>query len=134
MRLFDELFCLCLVDTRKMDIKPDRELKSGQRISRPTRVVCGLLVDLTECDMARHLNIAELFVLLVGHKTNRTGETCRVAGSKELLGIRCTRFAGSRPFREVHSNRASQCRQNFRRVRLFHRWLSPRLYIEVGMP
>jgi hypothetical protein len=71
MRLFDELFCLCLVDTRKMDIKPDRELKSWQRISRPIRVVCGLLVDLTECDMARHLNIAELFVLLVGHKTNR---------------------------------------------------------------
>jgi hypothetical protein len=52
MCLFDELFCLCLVDARKMDIKPDRELKSWQRIIRPTRVVCGLLVDLTECDMA----------------------------------------------------------------------------------
>ena len=88
MRLFDELFCLCLVDARKMDIKPDRELKSWQRISRPTRVVRGFLVDLTECDMARYLDITELFVLLVGHKTNRTGETCRVAGSKQLLGIR----------------------------------------------
>ena len=98
MCLFDELFCLCLVDARKMDIKLDRELKSWQRISRPTCVVCGFLLDLTECDMARYLNIAELFVLLIGHKTNRTGETRRVAGSKQLLGIRCTRFAWSTHF------------------------------------
>src|SRR5207237_940334 len=68
MCLFDEFFCLCLVDARKMDIKLDRELKSWQRISRPTRVVCGVLVDLTECDMARYLDVTELFVLLVGHK------------------------------------------------------------------
>src|ERR1700732_1052161 len=98
MCLFDELFCLCLVDARKMDIKPDRELKSWQRISRPTSVVGGLFVDLTECDMACYLDITELFVLLVGHKTNRTGETCRVAGSKQLLGIRCTGFAWSTHF------------------------------------
>jgi len=84
MCLFDEFFCLCLVEARKMDIKPDRELK--------------FIVELTECDMARYLDITELFVLLVGHKTNRTGETCRVAGSKQLLGIRCTRFAWSTHF------------------------------------
>ena len=98
MGLFDELFCLCLVDARNMDIELDRELKSWQRISRPTRVVCGFLVDLTECDMARYLDFTKLFVLLVGHKTNRTRETCRVAGSKQLLGIRCTGFAWSTHF------------------------------------
>ena len=98
MSLFDELFCLCLVEPRKMDIKLDRELKSWQRISRSLRVVGGLLVDLTECDMARYLDVAELFVLLVGHKTNRTGETGRIAGSKQLLGIRCTGFAWSAHF------------------------------------
>src|SRR5258708_3086864 len=98
MCLFDELFCLCLVDARKMDIKPDRELKSWQRISLPICVVCGLLVGLTECDVARYLDINELFVLLVGHKSNRTGETCRVARSKQLLGIRCTGFAWSTHF------------------------------------
>src|SRR5260221_581822 len=95
MCLFDEFFCLCLVDARKMAIKPDCELKSWQRISLPIRAVCGLLVDLTECDISRYLDITELFVLLVGHKTNCTGETCRVAGSKQLLGIRCTGFAWS---------------------------------------
>src|SRR5580692_5760666 len=84
MRLFDELFCLCLVDTRKMDIELDCELKS--------------IVDLTEGDMARYLNIAELFVLLAGHKSNRTSETRSVAGGKQLLGIRSTRFAGSAHF------------------------------------
>ena len=73
VRLFDEFFCLCLVDARKMDIKLDRELK--------------FIVELTECDMTRYLDITELFVLLAGHKTNRTGETCGVAGSKQLLGI-----------------------------------------------
>ena len=98
MCLFDELFCLCLVDARKVDIKPDRELKSWQRISRPTGVVCGLLVDLTECDMARYLDLTELFVLLVRHETNRTGKTCRVAGSKQLLGIRCAGLAWSTHF------------------------------------
>src|SRR5260221_7016722 len=98
MGLFDELFCLCLVDARKMDIKPDRELRSWQRISLPIRVVCGLLVDLTECDISRYLDITELFVLLVSHKTNCTGETCRVPGSKQLLGIRCTGFAWSTHF------------------------------------
>src|ERR1700730_2719664 len=98
MCLFDELFCLCLVDARKMDIKPDRELKSWQRIVRPTSGVGGLFVDLTECDMACYLDITELFVLLVGHKTDRTGETRRVAGSKQLLGIRCTGFAWSTHF------------------------------------
>ena len=72
MWLFDELFCLCLVDARKMDIKPDRELKSWQRISRPPRVVCGVLVDLTEGDMAfgigsmvfRLLQLYDYFVIL----------------------------------------------------------------------
>ena len=98
MRLFDELFCLGLIDARKMDIKPDRELKSWQRISLSIRAVGGILVGFTECDVARDLDVTELFVLLVGHKTNRTGETCRVAGSKQLLGIRCTRFAGSPHF------------------------------------
>src|ERR1700730_11302319 len=98
MCLFDQLFCFCLVDARKMDIKLDRELKSWQRISLSIRVICALLVGLTECDMARYLNIAELFVLLVGHKTNRTGETCGVAGSKQLLGIRCTGFTRSTHF------------------------------------
>src|SRR5260221_1204101 len=98
MGLFDELFCLCLVDARKMDIKPDRELRSWQRISLPIRVVCGLLVDLTECDISRYLDITELFVLLVSHKTNCTGETRRVPGSKQLLGIRCTGFAWSTHF------------------------------------
>src|SRR5260221_7467120 len=98
MCLFNELFCLCLVDARKMAIKTDCELKSWQRISLPIRAVCGLLVDLTECDISRYLDITELFVLLVGHKTNCTGETCRVAGSKQLLGIRCTGFAWSTHF------------------------------------
>src|SRR5260370_37186218 len=98
MGRFDQVFCLCLVHAGKMDIKPDRELKSWQRISRPTRVVGGLLVDFAECDMARYLDITELLVLLVGHKTNRTGETGRVAGSKQLLRIRCTGFAWSTHF------------------------------------
>ena len=84
MCLFDELFCLRLVDARQMDIKLDRELK--------------FIVELTESDMAGYLDITELFVLLVGHKTNCTGETRRVAGSKQLLGIRCTRFARSTHF------------------------------------
>src|SRR5258708_38828712 len=48
--------------------------------------------------MARYLDITELLVLLVGHKTNRTGETGRVAGSKQLLRIRCTGFAWSTHF------------------------------------
>ena len=98
MCVFDKLFCLCLVDAWKMDIKPDRQLKSRQRISLPIRVVGGLLVDLTECDVTRYLDIIELFVLLVGHKTNRPGETGGVAGSKQLLGIRCTGFAWSTHF------------------------------------
>ena len=98
MRLFDELFCLGLVDARKMDIKPDRELKSWQRISLSIRAVSGILVGFTECDVARDLDVTELFVLLVGHKTNRTGETCRVAGSEQLLGIRCTGFAWTAHF------------------------------------
>ena len=98
MCMFNEFFCLRLVDAWKMHIKLDRELKSGQRISRPTRVVGGLLVKLTECDMCRYLDITEFFVLLVGHKTNRPGETCRVSGSKQLLGIRCTRFAWATHF------------------------------------
>jgi hypothetical protein len=84
MCLFDELFCFCLVDARKMHVKLDRELK--------------FIVELAECDMARYLDITELLVLLVGHKTNRTGETCRVAGRKQLLRIRCTRFAWSTHF------------------------------------
>ena len=84
MCLFDELFCLCLVDARKMHVKLDRELK--------------FIVELAECDMTRYLDITELLVLLVGHKTNRTGETCRVAGRKQLLRIRCTRFAWSTHF------------------------------------
>ena len=88
MCLFDELFCLCLVDARKMDIKPDRELKSWQRISRPTSVVGGLFVDLTECDMACYLDITELFVLLVGHKTNRPGAAAPEGELRHPLGIR----------------------------------------------
>src|SRR5690242_16896286 len=81
-----------------MDVKLDRELKSWQRIIGPARVVGGLLIDFTEGDMARYLNITKLFVLLVGHKSNRTGETRSVAGGKQLLGIRSTRFAGSAHF------------------------------------
>src|SRR5260221_1676384 len=98
MCLCNDLCCLCLGDARRIDIKPNRELKSWQRISLPIRVVCGLLVDLTECDISRYLDITELFVLLVSHKTNCTGETCRVPGSKQLLGIRCTGFAWSTHF------------------------------------
>jgi hypothetical protein len=82
--LFNKLFCLCLIDARKMDIKLNRELK--------------FIVELTKCDMARYLDITELFVLLVGHKTDRTGETCRVASSKQLLRIRCPRLAWSTHF------------------------------------
>ena len=81
MCLFNEFFCLCLVDARKMDVKLDRELK--------------FIVELTECDMARHLDISELFVLLVGNKTNRASKTRGVAGSEQLLGIRCSRLAWS---------------------------------------
>src|ERR1700693_532800 len=98
MCLLDQFFCLRLVDAREMDIQLDRQLKSRQRISRPTRVVGGLLVKLAEGDMGRYLDITEFFVLLVGHKTNRSGKTCRVAGSKQLLGIRGTRFAWSTHF------------------------------------
>jgi hypothetical protein len=133
MRLFDEFLGLCLVNSSNMAIKPDGKLKSWQRISRAIRVVCGVFVDLTECDMSRYLDIIELFVLLVGHKTNRTGETCRVAGSKQLLGIRCIGFAWSTHF-TIHSNRASECHRNFQRVRPFHQSRLQRLYIEVGMP
>src|ERR1700722_13055806 len=85
--LFDELFCLCFVDTRNMDVKLDRQCKARQRITLPIRVVRGRFVYLTERNMPRYLDFTELFVLLVGHKTNRPGETCGVAGGKQLLGI-----------------------------------------------
>ena len=73
MCLFNKLFCFRLVDTRKMDIKLDSELE--------------FVVQLAKCNMACHLDITELFLLLSGHETNRAGKTCGVAGSKQLLGI-----------------------------------------------
>ena len=95
MGRFDELLCLCLIDAGKMDIQLDRERKSWQRISLPFGAIGGLFVDLAEGDMGRDLDITEFFVLLIGHKTNRPGETGRVAGTKQLLGIRCAGFTWS---------------------------------------
>src|SRR5258708_37038072 len=117
-----------------MAIKPECELKYWQRISLPIRAVCGLLVDLTECDISRYLDITELSVLLVGHKTNCTGETCRVAGSKQLLGIRCTGFAWS-----THFTRYTQI-EHHDAIRTFNLSVPstsggwPRRVIGVGFP
>src|SRR5712671_2412304 len=98
MCLFDQFFCFRLVDVWNMDIKLDREFKPRQRISRSAGVIGGFFVNLTECDTARDLDFTDFFVLLVSHKTNRPGETCGVAGSKQLLGIRGPRFAWSTHF------------------------------------
>jgi len=82
MGLFNEFLCLCLIDARDFNVELNRKSKSWQRIRRPIRTVAGVFLRLTERDMTRYLDLAELFVLLVGHKTDRAGEACRIAGSK----------------------------------------------------